>query len=240
MAKPGRVDGPARRRNGWSGTLPNTETGAPDPTANAAAIRGPTPSPSSNGAGAPVRSSLVAIPQYSLHLTANTSAPPPEQAAKSPGPSGRTPPHHPLISSPRRRPTLPLPPRFVEAHAVNLSQLLRAGFRALASGARAEMKPPFLEPAAFATAAAIPRVGAFSRVRVAYGATRGPRGVVRARTGRSRPRALVAALPEPLDQLLPAQEGAAALPPEVSSSVASKSESESANVASFLCFIHCD
>ena len=101
---------------------------------------------------------------------------------------------------------------------------------------RAEMKSPFLEPAA----AAIPRAGAFSRLRVAYAATREPRGVVRARTGRSRPRALVAALPEPLDQLLPAQEGAAALPSEVSSSVASKSDSESANVASFLCFIHCD
>ncbi|CAM0955286.1 unnamed protein product [Alopecurus aequalis] len=75
------------------------------------------------------------------------------------------------------------------------------------------MLSPFLELAA-AAAAAIPRPGAFSRVRVAYGATRRPRCAGLARTGRGRPRVLVAAHPEPRDQLLPAQEGAAPLASE--------------------------
>lgn len=86
------------------------------------------------------------------------------------------------------------------------------------------MKSPFLEPTA--AAAAIPRGGAFGRVSVACGA-RGSRRVVGtglAGPGRGRPRVLVAALPEPLEQLLPAQEGAVALAPEadeVQSGVAS-------------------
>lgn len=79
------------------------------------------------------------------------------------------------------------------------------------------MKSPFLDPAAAAAAAPIPRGGALGRVRVACGATRVPRRVVGAglaRPGRGRPSLLAAALPEPLDHLLPAQEGAAAPAPE--------------------------
>ncbi|XP_047044291.1 uncharacterized protein LOC124648606 [Lolium rigidum] len=87
------------------------------------------------------------------------------------------------------------------------------------------MKPPFLDPAA--AAAPVPGGGALGRVRVACGATRVPRHVVGAgpaRPGPGRPRLLVAAFPEPLDHLLPAQEGAAAPAPEadeVQSGVAS-------------------
>jgi hypothetical protein len=93
------------------------------------------------------------------------------------------------------------------------------------------MKSPFLEPAA--AAAAIPLAGAFGRVRVACDA-RGRRRVVGAclaRSGRDRPRVLVAALPEPLDQLLLSLEGAAAPAPEVS-----PVKSKSGNVACFICF----
>ncbi|KAM0857505.1 hypothetical protein ACQ4PT_048467 [Festuca glaucescens] len=89
------------------------------------------------------------------------------------------------------------------------------------------MKSPFLDPAA--AAAPIPRGGAFGRVRVACSA-RVPRvvGAGLARPGPGRPSLLVAALPEPLDHLLPAQEGVAAPASEVS---LVKSESATANTS---------
>ncbi|KAK1697764.1 hypothetical protein QYE76_014461 [Lolium multiflorum] len=141
---------------------------------------------------------LVAIPPAAVHRSKH-ECPTAGRSRRNPRPKRIPPPADLRTGS-----------RHARCHLLNLRAPRVQGF-----SLRAEMKSPFLDPAA--AAAPIPRGGALGRVRVACGATRVPRRVVGAglaRPGPGRPSLLVAALPEPLDHLLLAQEGPAAPAPE--------------------------